>query len=99
MAKGGSRPNAGRKPKSEEQSLIEKLSPLEPQAFEALEEAIKDPKQWKWALPLYFGYKFGKPHQSIAVEDKRENPYKNMTDEQLEAERKRLERIKNHGKP
>ncbi len=40
----------------------------------------------------------GKPTQAIEVEAKYESPYKNMTDAQLEAERTRLERIKNHGK-
>ncbi|NIA28724.1 MAG: hypothetical protein GWP06_02275, partial [Actinobacteria bacterium] len=40
----------------------------------------------------------GKPHQSIALENTIKSPYESMTDEQLEAERQRLLRIKNHGK-
>ena len=35
--RGGAREGAGRKSKAEEQSLIEKLTPLEPIAFEALQ--------------------------------------------------------------
>ncbi len=35
--RGGKRKGAGRKPKAEELNLIEKLTPLEPLAFEALE--------------------------------------------------------------
>ena len=35
---GGKREGAGRKPKSEESKLIEKLSPLEPLAFAALKK-------------------------------------------------------------
>jgi hypothetical protein len=37
---GGARENAGRKSKAEEQSLIEKLTPLEPLAFAALQSAL-----------------------------------------------------------
>lgn len=60
---GGVRPNAGRKSKAEEQSLIEKLTPLEPKAFEALQNAIMDEKDW--AVKLFFQYKFGMPKQVI----------------------------------
>lgn len=59
---GGARPNAGRKSKAEEQNLIEKLSPLEPSAFKALKDALKD--QEAWAVKLYFDYKFGKAKET-----------------------------------
>ena len=36
----GGHPNAGRKTKAEEVKLIERLTPLEPQAYEALEQPI-----------------------------------------------------------
>jgi hypothetical protein len=63
VKKGGKREGAGRKPKAEEQSLIEKLTPLEPKAFEALTAAIEDHKDW--AVKLFFQYKFGMPKQVI----------------------------------
>ena len=49
---------AGRKPKAEEQKLIEKLSPLENKAFKALENAIDE--EHSWAVKLYFEYMYGK---------------------------------------
>jgi hypothetical protein len=62
-AKGGAREGAGRKSKAEEQSLIEKLTPLEPIAFKALTEALNDGKDW--AVKLFFQYNFGMPKQTI----------------------------------
>jgi hypothetical protein len=61
--RGGAREGAGRKSKAEEQSLIEKLSPLEQSAFDALKEAISDKKDW--AVKLYFNYMYGMPKQVI----------------------------------
>jgi hypothetical protein len=61
--KGGARIGAGRKSKAEEQSLIEKLTPLEDKAFIALTNALNDEKDW--AVKLYFQYKFGMPKQVI----------------------------------
>jgi len=58
----GGNKNAGRKSKAEEQNLIEKLSPLEPSAFKALKDALKD--QEAWAVKLYFDYKFGKAKET-----------------------------------
>lgn len=64
MAKrGGKREGAGRKPKSEEQKLIEKLSPHEDLAHSKLAEAIKNGKEW--AVKLYFEYMYGRPKQSF----------------------------------
>ena len=60
---GGVRTGAGRKPKAEEQQLVEKLTPLEPKAFKALSDAVEDGQGW--AIKLFFEYKFGKPHQTI----------------------------------
>ena len=59
----GGNKNAGRKPKAEEQSLIEKLTPLEPLAFKALNDALNDGKDW--AVKLFFQYNFGMPKQVI----------------------------------
>lgn len=63
----GGHSNGGRKSKSEEQSLIEKLSPLEPLAFMALEKAVKEEKEW--AVKLFFQYNFGMPKQMIINEN------------------------------
>jgi hypothetical protein len=60
---GGHSTNGGRKSKAEEQSLIEKLTPLEPIAFKALTNALKEGKDW--AVKLFFQYNFGMPKQTI----------------------------------
>jgi len=60
---GGHPTNGGRKPKADEQKLIEKLTPLEPIAFKALDKALKD-DQW-WAVKLFMEYRYGKPKQTI----------------------------------
>lgn len=61
--KGGAREGAGRKSKAEEQSLIEKLTPLEPLALSTLTEALNDKKDW--AVKLYFNYMYGMPKQMV----------------------------------
>ena len=58
----GGHKNSGRKPKAEEQKLIEKLTPHEPAALKALGDALKDGQGW--AVKLFMEYKFGKPHQT-----------------------------------
>jgi len=60
---GGSRQGAGRKPKTEERKLIEKLSPLQSDAYKALKDSLKDGQGW--AVKLYFEYMYGKPKQQI----------------------------------
>ena len=59
----GGHKTAGRKSKAEEQSLIEKLSPLSDLSFEALREALTNKKDW--AVKLTFEYMYGKPKQQI----------------------------------
>jgi len=54
---------AGRKSKVDEQTLIEKLTPLEASAFNALTIAISEGKDW--AVKLFFQYKFGMPKQVV----------------------------------
>jgi len=56
---------AGRKSKSEEQKLIEKLTPLAPKAHKALEQAVMDQEQW--AVKLFFEYFYGKPRQQTDI--------------------------------
>ena len=55
----------GRKPKAEEQKLIEHLTPMSSIALEALQEGIKQKQQW--AVKLYFEYVYGKPQQRVDV--------------------------------
>ena len=66
MKRGGKRIGAGRKSKADEQSLVEKLSPLEPLAFDCLKYALTQKKEW--AVKLTFEYLFGKPKQYIQQE-------------------------------
>lgn len=60
---GGARPNSGPRPKAEEQKLVEKLTPLEPLAHQALQDALAEGKPW--AVKLFFEYLYGKPRQSV----------------------------------
>jgi hypothetical protein len=59
---GGKRDGSGRKPKIEEIELIEKLKPLEPLAYEALKQGLKD-KDYRF-VQLYFNYYLGKPKET-----------------------------------
>ena len=59
---GGKREGAGRKPKSEESKLIEKLSPLEPLAFAALKNGLEK-GDFKY-VQLYYNYVEGKPKET-----------------------------------
>jgi len=61
--RGGKREGSGRKPKEQEQTLIERLRPYEDSAFSALENAILENKDW--AIKLFFQYRFGMPKQVL----------------------------------
>ena len=63
MAHGGKREGAGRKTKADEQELIERLTPLNDVAFEALKNGLEDDQPW--AVKLFLEYKYGKPKQTI----------------------------------
>lgn len=63
---GGRRPNAGRPSKRDEQKLVEKLKPLEPKAYEALERNLELGEGW--AVKLFFEYMHGKPLQRVEAE-------------------------------
>jgi hypothetical protein len=52
----------GRKPKSEEVALIEKLTPLEPLAFDALKEGLSK-GDFKY-VQLFYNYYAGKPRET-----------------------------------
>jgi hypothetical protein len=87
--RGGAREGAGRKSKAEEQSLIEKLTPLEPIAFNALTEALNDGKDW--AVKLFFQYNFGLPKQVINQTTVNVDAGK-LTDEEIQKINGNLER-------
>jgi hypothetical protein len=58
----GGNKNAGRKPKSDEVNLIEKLSPLEDAAFQALKAGVEK-GDFKF-VQLYYNYYAGKPRET-----------------------------------
>ena len=58
----GGNKNAGRKPKSEEVALIEKLTPLEPLAFAALMKGL-EAGDFKY-VQLFYNYYTGKPREN-----------------------------------
>ena len=62
---GGKREGAGRKSKSEEQKLIENLTPMNPDALKSLEIGLKNKETW--AVKLFFEYFYGKPQQRVDV--------------------------------
>lgn len=64
---GGARKGAGRKPKAEEQKLIEKLQDKigDDKAFDALKNLIA--KNDFRAIQLYFNYRFGKPKEDVSI--------------------------------
>lgn len=61
----GGNKNAGRKPKSDEIVMIEKLSPLDDIAFEKLKEGVENGSFNH--LKLFYEYRYGKPKQLIGV--------------------------------
>ena len=62
---GGARKGAGRKPKADEQRLIENLTPMNEKALKSLEQGID--KKEQWAVKLFFEYFYGKPQQRVDV--------------------------------
>jgi|AntRauTorckE5430_2_1112549.scaffolds.fasta_scaffold36018_3 hypothetical protein len=61
----GGHSNGGRKPKAEEQKLVEKLTPLISKGYKALESGLDNDQSW--AVKLFFEYLYGKPKQSVDV--------------------------------
>jgi len=55
----------GRKAKSEEQNLIERLTPMATLAHDKLKEALTASEPW--AIKLWFEYFYGKPKQAMDV--------------------------------
>lgn len=59
---GGARAGAGRKPKSDEIQLVERLSPLEDAALSALKQGVES-GDIKW-VQLYLNYYLGRPKET-----------------------------------
>ena len=59
---GGKREGSGRKAKAEEIKLVEKLTPLEPLAFEALKKGLEK-GEFKY-VQLYYNYVAGTPKET-----------------------------------
>jgi hypothetical protein len=70
--RGGKRENAGRKSKSEEVELIERLSPLEDKAFIALQKGIES-GDFKY-VQLFYHYYAGKPKETKDITLNTEQP-------------------------
>ena len=58
----GGHKTAGRKSKAEEVELIERLTPLEPKAFDALKKGIEQ-GNFKY-VQLFYNYYAGKPRET-----------------------------------
>jgi len=74
----GGNKNAGRKSKSEEVKLIEKLSALEPLAFMALEKGLEN-GDFKFTQ-LFYNYYAGKPRETKDITVTNEQPIFNIED-------------------
>jgi hypothetical protein len=68
----GGNKNAGRKSKSEEVEMIERLTPLEPKAFEALEKGIEE-GNFKY-VQMFYNYYAGKPKETKDISITSEQP-------------------------
>ena len=68
----GGNKNAGRKSKSEEVKMIERLTPLEPKAFQALEKGIEE-GNFKY-VQMFYNYYAGKPKETKDISITSEQP-------------------------
>ncbi len=74
----GGHTTAGRKPKAEEVKLIERLTPLEPQAYEALKKGIES-GEFKF-IQMFYHYYAGKPRETKDITLNSEQPLFNIID-------------------
>ena len=72
----GGHTSAGRKAKAEEVALIEKLTPLEPLAFAALEKGLAN-GDFKFTQ-LFYNYYAGKPRETKDIIVSNEQPIFNI---------------------
>ena len=68
----GGHKTAGRKSKAEEIQMIERLTPLEPKAFEALKKGI-DKGDFKY-VQMFYHYYAGKPKETKDITINSEQP-------------------------
>ncbi len=74
----GGHTTAGRKSKAEEVKLIERLTPLEPQAYEALKKGIES-GEFKF-IQMFYHYYAGKPRETKDITLNSEQPLFNIID-------------------
>jgi hypothetical protein len=74
----GGHSNSGRKSKAEEVALVEKLTPLEPLAFAALEKGLER-GDFKFTQ-LFYNYYAGKPRETKDVTLISEQPIFDISD-------------------
>ena len=74
----GGHSNGGRKPKAEEIKLIERLTPLEPQAYAALKKGIES-GEFKF-IQMFYHYYAGKPRETKDITLNTEQPLFNIID-------------------
>jgi hypothetical protein len=72
----GGHKNAGRKSKAEEIQMIERLSPLEPKAFKALEKGVEE-GDFKF-VQMFYNYYAGKPKETKDISITSEQPLFNL---------------------
>ena len=63
---GGAREGAGRKPKTDELKLIERLTPIEDEALKQLKKGVQS-GDFRF-LSLYMSYMYGKPKESVKID-------------------------------
>lgn len=64
--RGGSRENAGRKPKADEIALIARLSPMDNLALKLLNDKLEEGDMA--ALKMFMEYRWSKPKQEVAID-------------------------------
>ena len=74
----GGHSNGGRKPKAEEVKLIERLTPLEPQAYAALKKGIES-GEFKF-IQMFYHYYASKPRETKDITLNTEQPLFNIID-------------------
>jgi hypothetical protein len=72
----GGHKTAGRKSKAEEIQMIERLSPLEPKAFKALEKGVEE-GDFKF-VQMFYNYYAGKPKETKDISITSEQPLFNL---------------------
>lgn len=73
MSHGGKRNGAGRKPKEDELQLIERLTPLEDIAFDALKDGISK-KDYRF-VKLFYEYRYGRPKETKDINLDQDVPF------------------------